>query len=46
VAVDDSYTTNQDTALIMPSPTVLDNDTDANGDTLTSILVGGITRVV
>lgn len=36
VAVDDSYTTTQDAALVIPAPGVLGNDTDADGDTLTA----------
>jgi VCBS repeat-containing protein len=35
VAVNDAYSTNEDTALNTPAPGVLSNDTDADGDTLT-----------
>ncbi len=35
----DSYTTLEDTPLVIPSPGVLGNDDDADGDTLTSTLV-------
>jgi len=41
VAVNDSYTTSEDTALNVPAPGVLGNDTDANGDPLTAVLVSG-----
>jgi VCBS repeat-containing protein len=41
VAVNDSYTTNEDTALTVAAPGVLGNDTDADGDALTAILVTG-----
>jgi hypothetical protein len=44
-AVDDSYTTDEDTALVAPSGSnvfgVLSNDTDVNNDTLTAALVAG-----
>lgn len=43
VAVDDSYSTDEDTTLTVPAPGVLVNDTDANLDTLTAVLVDGIT---
>jgi VCBS repeat-containing protein len=39
VAVDDSYTTNEDTTLNVAAPGVLGNDTDANNNTLTAVLV-------
>ncbi len=39
VANNDSYTTPEDTALTVPAAGVLANDTDANADTLTAILV-------
>ncbi len=42
VAVDDSYTTNEDTTLTVPAPGVLANDTDINAaNTLTAKLVTG-----
>jgi VCBS repeat-containing protein len=41
VAVADSYSTPQDTALTVPAPGVLDNDSDVDGDTLTAILGTG-----
>ena len=41
VAQNDSYVTNEDTALSVPAPGVLGNDTDADGDSLTVVLVSG-----
>lgn len=41
VANNDSYSTNQNTALSVAAPGVLANDTDANGDALTAQLVNG-----
>jgi len=41
VAVSDSYTTTEDTPLTVPAPGVLVNDTDADGNPLTAILVAG-----
>ena len=47
VAVDDTYTTNEDTNLVLdavaigPNSSPVDNDTDANGDTLTVTAVTG-----
>ena len=38
VAVSDSYTTTQNTALVVAAPGVLVNDTDPNGDALTAVL--------
>jgi len=38
IAVDDAYTTNEDTALNVAAPGVLANDTDADGDTLNTLL--------
>jgi len=35
VAVDDAYTTDEDTALVVAAPGMLGNDSDADGDTLT-----------
>src|SRR4029434_1090530 len=39
VAVDDSYTTPEDTTLNVTAPGVLANDSDVDGDTLSAILV-------
>lgn len=39
VAVDDSYSTNQDTPLTVAAPGVLANDTDADSDPLTAVKV-------
>ena len=41
VAVNDTYTTTQDTPLTVPAPGVLGNDTDVDGGTLTAALVTG-----
>ena len=41
IAVNDSYTTSEDTLLSVATLGVLGNDTDADGDPLTSILVSG-----
>jgi VCBS repeat-containing protein len=38
MAVDDSYSINEDTLLSVAAPGVLSNDTDADGDTLTAVL--------
>jgi VCBS repeat-containing protein len=38
VAMSDSYTTTQNTALVVAAPGVLVNDTDPNGDALTAVL--------
>ncbi|MFW9835408.1 MAG: NosD domain-containing protein, partial [Candidatus Thorarchaeota archaeon] len=49
IAVEDSYTVDEDTILIVLAPGVLENDTDANGDDLTAVfsvppsLVGALT---
>src|SRR6185369_5333507 len=40
VAVNDSYTTAEDTTLNIAAPGVLANDTDVDGDALTAVLVG------
>src|SRR6185503_18826606 len=40
VAVNDSYTTPEDTTLNVAAPGVLINDTDVDGDTLSAVLVG------
>jgi len=39
VAVDDTYSTNEDTQLVVTAPGVLENDSDADGDTLTAVWV-------
>ena len=44
VAVADSYSTNEDTPLVVAAPGVLTNDTDPNGDTLTAVLVSNATH--
>jgi ELWxxDGT repeat protein len=41
VAVNDSYITAEDTALIVPAPGVLGNDSDVEGSILAAILVSG-----
>lgn len=41
-AADDSYATSEDTALNVAAPGVLDNDTDADSDTLTADLVDDV----
>ena len=41
VAVDDSYSTDEDTPLNVAALGVLVNDTDVDGDTLTAVLVSG-----
>ena len=41
VAVNDSYSTNEDTALTVLAPGVLGNDSDADGNRLTAVLVSG-----
>ena len=41
VAANDSYTTAEDTALIVPGAGVLANDSDVDGDPLTAVLVSG-----
>lgn len=41
VAVDDTYSTTQDTSLNISAPGVLANDTDADGDPISAILVTG-----
>ena len=42
VAVDDTGTTDEDSALLVSDPGVLGNDTDAEGDTLTVAEVNGV----
>ena len=44
VAVADSYSTPKNTTLTVAAPGVLGNDTDADGDTLTAILVANISH--
>ena len=44
VAVDDSYSTQQDTTLTMAAPGVLANDSDQNGDALTATLVSSVSN--
>jgi len=44
VAQDDAYQTAEDTALTVPAPGVLGNDTDPDGDPLTATLVSGPTN--
>jgi VCBS repeat-containing protein len=44
VAVNDSYTTNEDTPLTITAPGVLANDTDVDGNPLTSILNAGVSH--
>ncbi|MEX0957527.1 MAG: tandem-95 repeat protein [Rhizobiaceae bacterium] len=39
VAANDSYTTDEDVALVIPTPGVLGNDADADGDPLSAILI-------
>ena len=41
VAQDERYTTNEDTPLLVPAPGFLGNDSDVDGDPLTSVLVSG-----
>jgi VCBS repeat-containing protein len=41
VARDDTYTTDEDTPLVVAKPGVLGNDYDVDGDPLTSVLVSG-----
>jgi VCBS repeat-containing protein len=44
VASNDSYATDEDTALNQPAPGVLSNDTDPDGDDLTAALVDNVTH--
>ena len=44
VAVDDTYSTNQETQLVVASPGVLENDSDVDGDTLTAVWVSDPTH--
>jgi len=41
IGTPDAYATDEDTTLTVPLPGVLGNDTDADGDALTAILVAG-----
>ena len=41
---DGSYSTSEDTTRNLAAPGVLGNDTDADGDTLTAVLVSGVTH--
>src|SRR5206468_1781677 len=41
IAANDSYTVNEDTALVIAAAGVLANDSDVDGDSLTAILVSG-----
>jgi hypothetical protein len=41
VAQDDTYTTNEDTPLVVAKPGILGNDYDVDGDPLTAVLVSG-----
>lgn len=41
LAENDSYSTDEDTPLVVPSPGILENDTDIEGDSLTAVLVDG-----
>ena len=40
VAVNDTYTTSEDTTLIIPAPGVLSNDADPNSDAIKAVIVG------
>ena len=44
VANDDYYTTNEDTTLNIAAPGILTNDTDIENDTLTAVLVNGVSH--
>jgi VCBS repeat-containing protein len=44
VANDDNYSTSKNTALNLSAPGVLGNDTDADGDALTAVLVSSVTH--
>src|SRR5215216_2276467 len=46
VAIADSYSTAQDTALVQAAPGVLDNDTDADANPLTAALVTNVSHGV
>ena len=44
VAVDDTFSTNEDVPLFAAAPGVLQNDTDADGDKLSAVLMNGPTH--
>jgi VCBS repeat-containing protein len=44
LANDDYYTTDEDTTLIVPEPGILTNDTDLENDSLTAVLVNGVSE--
>ncbi len=44
VALDDNYSVNEDTALVISVPGVLGNDSDVDGNPLTTVLVNGVTH--
>jgi len=44
VALNDSYTLQENAVLVVPASGVLSNDTDADGDTLTAVLLSGPTH--
>jgi uncharacterized repeat protein (TIGR01451 family) len=44
MAVDDAYTTAEDTVLVVAAPGVLANDSDADLDTMTAVLVDNVTN--
>src|SRR6056297_3565313 len=44
VAVDDSYATDEDVVLAVFAPGVLTNDSDADGDALTAVLVSDVSN--
>ena len=44
LAVNDEYSTAEDTLLTIPLPGVLVNDSDTDGDSLTAVLVGDVTH--
>jgi VCBS repeat-containing protein len=44
VALNDAYTINEDTALMVTLPGILANDSDVDGDALTAALVANVTR--
>ena len=46
VAVNDAYTTGEDTVLVIAGPGVLLNDTDVDGNPLTSVLLSNVTHGV
>ncbi len=44
VAVNDAYSTNEDIAMSIATPGVLDNDTDVEGNPLTAALIGNVSH--